>query len=116
MHGQRGREYGFSAVYGLHHVEARGVGVWLISSASKQLGGYGIRVNSVSPGAVATPMLCEQMGMEAEEVERTFQSSYYLNGVLKVKHVANAVVFLASGESDFITGHNLVLDGAYKQL
>ncbi|KAK2663952.1 hypothetical protein Ddye_002526 [Dipteronia dyeriana] len=50
--------------------------VGLMRSASKQLGGYGIRVNSVSPGAVATPMICEQTGMEAEEVERTFESIY----------------------------------------
>ncbi|KAK3226140.1 hypothetical protein Dsin_006002 [Dipteronia sinensis] len=89
--------------------------VGLMKSASKQLGGYGIRVNSVSPGGVATPMVCEKTGMEAEEVERTFESSYYLNGVLKAKHVADAVVFLASDESEFITGHNLAVDGGYKQ-
>ncbi|KAI9174073.1 hypothetical protein LWI28_011491 [Acer negundo] len=86
----------------------------LMRSASKQLGGYGIRVNSVSPGLVATPLACGMAGMEAEELERTIQSSYYLNGVLKVKHVADAVVFLASDESDFITGHDLVVDGGYK--
>ncbi|KAK0587772.1 hypothetical protein LWI29_028702 [Acer saccharum] len=89
--------------------------VGLMRSASKQLGGYGIRVNSVSPGAVATPLICGHMEMEAEKVERTFESSYYLNGVLKAKHVADAVVFLASDESEFITGHNLTVDGGYKQ-
>ncbi|KAK3226209.1 hypothetical protein Dsin_006071 [Dipteronia sinensis] len=83
----------------------------LMRSASKQLGGYGIRVNSVSPGGVATPLACRMAGMEAEELERAFQSTHYLNGVLKVKHVADAVVFLASDESDFITGHDLVVDG-----
>ncbi|KAK0588044.1 hypothetical protein LWI29_033355 [Acer saccharum] len=86
----------------------------LMRSASKQLGEYGIRVNSVSPAAVATPLLCGIFGMEAEEVERTLESSYYLKGVLKAKHVAEAVVFLASDQSEFITGHNLAVDGGAK--
>ncbi|KAI9173730.1 hypothetical protein LWI28_005561 [Acer negundo] len=89
--------------------------VGLMRSASKQLGGYGIRINSMSPGAVVTPLICGKIGMEAEKVERTFESSSYLNGVLKAKHVAEAVVFLVSDESEFITGHNLAVDGGYKQ-
>ncbi|TYJ07863.1 hypothetical protein E1A91_A11G035800v1 [Gossypium mustelinum] len=76
---------------------------------------HGIRVDCVSPGPVATPLLCEAFGMGAEDVETSFARMYWLknNGVLKVKHVADAVLFLASEESQFITGHNLVVDGGF---
>ncbi|KAK3440109.1 hypothetical protein EUGRSUZ_B00421, partial [Eucalyptus grandis] len=79
----------------------------LVRSASKQLGAYGIRVNCVSPGVVATPLLRRVFGVSEEEGERMFESSSSLKGVLKAKHVADAVVFLASEEAEFINGHNL---------
>ncbi|XVF50191.1 hypothetical protein PTKIN_Ptkin04bG0076400 [Pterospermum kingtungense] len=89
--------------------------VALMRCASTQLGAHGIRVNCVSPGPVATPLLCEGYGMGIEEIETGFARYYYLknNGALKVKHVVDAVLFLASEESQFITGHNLVVDGGF---
>ncbi|KAK6261577.1 hypothetical protein QUC31_007393 [Theobroma cacao] len=88
----------------------------LMRCASTQLGAHGIRVNCVSPGPVATPLLCEALRMGVEEVETSFARSYCLknNGVLKVKHVADAVLFLACEESQFITGHNLAVDGGFR--
>ncbi|KAI5562479.1 hypothetical protein BDE02_15G056400 [Populus trichocarpa] len=85
----------------------------LVKSASYQLGEHGIRVNCVSPGPVATPLICKAFGMGVEEVEKTFESTSCLKGVLKLKHVANAVLFLASEDSEFVTGHNLVVDGGF---
>lgn len=76
------------------------------------MGEHGIRVNCVSPGAAATPLICKAFGMGVEEVEKTFESTSCLKGVLKLKHVANAVLFLASENSEFVTGHNLVVDGS----
>ncbi|KAJ6294351.1 hypothetical protein OIU76_022431 [Salix suchowensis] len=66
----------------------------LMKCASYQLSGHGIRVNCVSPGTVATPLVCEKIGMGVEEVEKLFEPHYCLEGVLKAKHVADAVVFL----------------------
>ncbi|KAK3440108.1 hypothetical protein EUGRSUZ_B00420 [Eucalyptus grandis] len=85
----------------------------LVRSASRQLGAYGIRVNCVSPGAVGTPLLRGVLGVSEEESERMFESSSSLKGVLKAKHVADAVVFLASEEAEFINGHNLAVDGGW---
>ncbi|XP_030531456.2 (+)-cis,trans-nepetalactol synthase NEPS2-like [Rhodamnia argentea] len=85
----------------------------LARSASKQLGAYGIRVNCVSPGTIATPLLRGALGVSKEEGERMFESSSCLKGVLKAKHVADAVVFLASEEAEFINGHNLAVDGGW---
>lgn len=87
----------------------------LVRCASKGLGEYGIRVNCVSPAAVATPMTCQVMQMSTEDVEKHFESFSTLKevGALKVKNVADTVVFLASEESKFITGQNLMVDAGY---
>ncbi|XP_015882545.3 (+)-cis,trans-nepetalactol synthase NEPS2-like [Ziziphus jujuba] len=86
----------------------------LVRSASVQLGTYGIRVNSVSPSMVPTPMTCHALGMEVEDVEKVSQMLAHLKGVaLKPRHVADAVLFLASDDSDFISGVDLAVDGGY---
>ncbi|KAG5230399.1 hypothetical protein OIU76_022435 [Salix suchowensis] len=87
--------------------------VALMKCASYQLGKHGIRVNCVSPGPVATPMVCELNNIGVEEVEKLYESTYCLKGVLKAKHVADAVLFLASEDSEFVTGQNVVVDGGY---
>ncbi|RZC87112.1 hypothetical protein C5167_042043 [Papaver somniferum] len=88
----------------------------LMRTASVQLGKYGVRVNCVSPSALGTPMTCQAYGTDVEGVEKRFLSSCALGGdglALKANHVANAVLFLASDDSAFITGHDLVVDGGY---
>ncbi|GLU12311.1 hypothetical protein SLE2022_290010 [Rubroshorea leprosula] len=86
----------------------------LVRSASLQLGMHGIRVNSVSPNGLATPMTCAAMGMAVEEVEKFYEGRRCLKGVtLGERNVADAVVFLASDESELITGHDLVVDGGF---
>ncbi|PWA96681.1 (-)-isopiperitenol/(-)-carveol dehydrogenase, mitochondrial [Artemisia annua] len=88
--------------------------VGLIKSASKQLGQYGIRVNCVSPYVVATPLMCNMIDQEVAEIEKMHEQMTCLkNMVLKVEDVAKAVLFLASGESGYITGHDLVIDGGF---
>jgi NAD(P)-dependent dehydrogenase (short-subunit alcohol dehydrogenase family) len=86
----------------------------LVRSASRQLGEYGIRVNGVAPSAVATPLLCDGLGIGAEDVEKFNEPFTCLKGVATVKHVADAVLFLASSESEFVTGHELTVDGGLK--
>ena len=86
----------------------------LVRAASVQLGQHGIRVNCVSPSLVATPMSCGAVGMDAEQVEKISESSSSLKGVvLKVGDVANAVLFLASDDSGFVTGLDLKVDGGH---
>ncbi|XP_058180534.1 (-)-isopiperitenol/(-)-carveol dehydrogenase, mitochondrial-like [Rhododendron vialii] len=88
--------------------------VGLVRAASQQLGEHGIRVNSVSPYAVATPLLQEAHRKEAEEIEKVYEALTPLKGiVLRVNHVADAVLFLASDESAFVSGHDLIVDGGF---
>ncbi|XP_010256234.1 PREDICTED: short-chain dehydrogenase reductase 3b-like [Nelumbo nucifera] len=86
----------------------------LVRSASRYLGKHGIRVNCVSPSALATPMSCKATGMHPEGAEKVFSLMTSLKGtVLNVNHVADAVLFLASDASACVTGHNLAVDGGY---
>ena len=87
----------------------------LMRSASLQLGAYRIRVNCVSPGVVRTPLLKDMFGWENdEEVDKVVElCSILKGGVLRPKNVSDAVVFLAFEDSEFVTGHNFVVDGGF---
>ena len=85
----------------------------LVRAAAGEYGPHGIRVNCVSPFGVATPLACGLNGASPETVERlTCSLSVLKKVVLKASHIAEAALFLASDESAFISGHDLVVDGA----
>ncbi|MDQ0481163.1 SDR family NAD(P)-dependent oxidoreductase [Guptibacillus hwajinpoensis] len=70
-----------------------------------------IRVNAISPGPIDTPLAQKLYGSE-----ENFQKAYkqHPRGSFgKPEEVAKAVYFLASDESSYINGHNLVIDGGY---
>lgn len=99
-----GGPYGYTA--------AKHAVVGLTKNAAAELGRLGIRVNCMSPSAMATPMLQRYLGMEGEELERAAASVGTLKGVeLTVEDAAEAVAFLASDAAKFVNGHNLVVDG-----
>nr|XP_011464615.1 PREDICTED: short-chain dehydrogenase reductase 3b-like [Fragaria vesca subsp. vesca] len=84
----------------------------LVRSASMQLAARGVRVNCVSPGMVGTQTVAETFKIGAEEMKEMLAAVYKgRDGPLMEKHVADAVAFLASEDSAFVTGHNLVVDG-----
>jgi len=84
-------------------------------SLAGELGQYGIRVNSVCPGFTDTPLV--RGGLESrddpEAARETLESLYALDRIGQPEEIANAVLFLASEESSFVTGHELVVDGGY---
>lgn len=86
----------------------------LVRSACSELGARGIRVNSISPFGVATPLTCTAFNLKPHEVEANSSAISNLKGVvLKARHIAEAALFLASDESLYISGHNLVVDGGF---
>lgn len=77
-----------------------------------------IRVNAVSPGPVATPLF-GRMGMSEEQAKGTeahFTSLVPLKRVAEPSEIARAVVFLASSDSSYVVGAELVVDGGLTQL
>jgi NAD(P)-dependent dehydrogenase (short-subunit alcohol dehydrogenase family) len=74
----------------------------------------GIRVNSISPGYTRT-MLVEKL-VATPEGQYTMQKWLPLipmGRMAEVTELQGAVVYLASEASDFVTGHDLVVDGGY---
>ncbi|PIM98918.1 Reductase [Handroanthus impetiginosus] len=88
--------------------------VGMMKNLCVELGQYGIRVNSISPCAVATPLLTGSMGVDKAVVEDIICASATLKGVVPTaEDVAEAALYLGSDESKFVSGLNLVVDGGY---
>uniref|UniRef100_A0ACD5XX30 Uncharacterized protein n=1 Tax=Avena sativa TaxID=4498 RepID=A0ACD5XX30_AVESA len=86
--------------------------VGLTENAAAELGQHGIRVNCVSPAGAATPLATRYVGLDGEVFEAIMESMGNLKGVrLRVEDIAAAVLFLASDDARYISGHNLLIDG-----
>lgn len=86
----------------------------LTKNAAVELGQFGIRVNCLSPYALATPLATRFVGVDDEELEMAMSSLANLKHViLKAEDVANAALYLASDEGRYISGHNLLIDGGF---
>eukprot|EP00466_Bigelowiella_natans_P006896 jgi/Bigna1/69939/fgenesh1_pg.10_\ len=84
------------------------------------LAGYKIRVNAISPGTVETAGSYNHMnlvvqngviGLDIEEGKRMFATATLLQRQAAPEEVANGIAFLASDESSYMTGANIVMDG-----
>ncbi|MBX0288375.1 SDR family oxidoreductase [Halomicroarcula sp. F28] len=73
-----------------------------------ELGPDGIRVNAINPGVIETAMTTED-----EVIAGTMEEGIPLRRDGQPGDVADAALFLASDESSYVTGHNLVVDGGY---
>jgi NAD(P)-dependent dehydrogenase (short-subunit alcohol dehydrogenase family) len=71
-----------------------------------------VRVNAVSPGAVETPMFERFTGKE-DSARAQLASMHPMGRVARPEEIANAVLFLCSDHSSFVTGHTLAVDGGF---
>jgi L-rhamnose 1-dehydrogenase len=81
----------------------------LMQSAAIALGGYGIRCNSVLPGAILTDL--NRADLEADDKRAAFEKRIPLGRLGQPDDVADCVIFLASDMARYVTGAALLVDG-----
>ncbi|ELY67974.1 SDR family NAD(P)-dependent oxidoreductase [Natrinema versiforme] len=82
----------------------------LTKSAALENGETGVRINSVCPGFIETPLL---EGSMDDETRTQIESMHAMNRLGTPDEVAGAVVWLCSDEASFVTGEALGVDGGY---
>jgi NAD(P)-dependent dehydrogenase (short-subunit alcohol dehydrogenase family) len=111
-----GTRAGFSSsiVYGA----AKAAVIHLTRCVAMELGESSIRVNSISPGAIVTGIFGKALGLSVEAAERTanlaearFAKIQPIPRAGLTDDIARAALFLASDDSTFVNGHDLVVDG-----
>lgn len=107
---------------GHYYSAAKAAAIHLTRCAAVELGEKGIRVNSLSPGMIATGAFGKYVGMESDEADdKPEYAEAAIGSILprwqplqyvgRVDDIAQAALFLASDAARFVTGHNLVVDG-----
>ena len=96
------------ATLGAYNASKAGV-IALVRTAALDLAPFGIRVNAVEPGVVKTSFAA--FVTEDPVAAPEYLKKIPLNRFAEPADVANAILFLASQEADYITGQALVIDG-----
>jgi 3-oxoacyl-[acyl-carrier protein] reductase len=90
---------------------SKGAVILTSKSMAVELAKDNIRVNCINPVAGETPLLATFMGEDTPEKRALFKASIPLGRLSTPKDIANAALFLASDEAEFITGACLEVDG-----
>jgi NAD(P)-dependent dehydrogenase (short-subunit alcohol dehydrogenase family) len=106
--------YSASIIYGV----AKAALLHLTRCAAMELGEDGIRVNSISPGGIATGIFAKAMGMDGAAADATVEKVKGALARLQAipraglpDDIASAALFLASDEASFITAEDIIVDG-----
>ena len=83
----------------------------LAKALAREVARYSINVNSICPGPTNTPLFAQD-----PELGNKIAQGIPLKRIAKPEEIASAALFLASGESDFVTGHSLLVDGGITML
>lgn len=94
---------------------SKGGVLMLTKSTALELAPLGVRVNSVHPGFIDTPMVSGaiQRSENGNEMREMIISRHAMGRLGVPREIADGIVFLASDESSFMTGAELVIDGGY---
>jgi NAD(P)-dependent dehydrogenase (short-subunit alcohol dehydrogenase family) len=92
--------------------------IHLTRSVAMELGESGVRVNSICPGGIVTPIFGRSLGLPAVQAEErlpvlqeVFAQMQPIRRAGQPEDIANAALWLASDASSFVNGHALVVDG-----
>ena len=111
---RRGKIINISSISGMigtpgqvNYAATKGGMISFTKSLARELGSFNIHVNAVAPGLIESEVVSK---MPKEKVEAIIKSSS-LGRIGKPEEVARAVLFLASKDSDYITGQTIIVDG-----
>ncbi len=94
------------------YVASKHAVVGLTKTAALEFSSKGIRINAVNPAVIDTEMVDRiSAGMKVKKNDLT--SFHPIGRLGRVEEVAEAVVWLCSGKSSFVSGHSLAVDGAF---
>lgn len=106
-----------------HYDSSKGGLVMMTKSLAKEFGPYGITVNAIAPGSIATPGAAAATAAPSEGIAETsgggedlmaaFLARIPLGRVGQPDDIATAALFLASDAASYVTGSLLVVDGGY---
>ena len=106
-----------------HYDTSKGGLVMMTKSLAKEFGPYGITVNAIAPGSIATPGAAAATASSSqtpagssgggEDLMAAFLARIPLGRVGQPDDIATAVLFLASDAASYVTGSLLVVDGGY---
>ncbi len=91
--------------------------IHLTKTVALELGEHGIRVNAICPGFIATPLAAGRPDADESQIEQmraAGASSQVMGRVGEPLDIANMALFLASDESEWITGREFVVDGGFE--
>lgn len=94
----------------LHYVTSKGAITSMTRAMSRELGGDGICVNTLAPGLIMSDSLVES-GSHSDAIVNTVVQSRALKRDAFPEDLLGALLFLASSDSDFITGQVIAVDG-----
>ena len=92
------------------YTSAKGGLISLTKSLAVQFAGDRIRCNVIHPGIVDTPLQAPYL---TEAIRREFETGIPLGRIARPRDIAFAALFLASDESAFMTGAELIVDGGF---
>ncbi|HZW11993.1 MAG TPA: SDR family oxidoreductase [Noviherbaspirillum sp.] len=84
--------------------------VGLTKTAAAEYSRFGIRINTVCPGIIRTPMLDRALEREPKR-EKTIVKVHPIGRLGEAQEIANAALWLCSDSASFVTGHQLAVDG-----
>jgi NAD(P)-dependent dehydrogenase (short-subunit alcohol dehydrogenase family) len=92
---------------------SKGAVIQMTRNMAADLAGRGIRVNCVCPGAIKTPLTAALEDESLKSIKQQMESAHLMGRFGEPVEIANAILFLASDEASFVTGHPLVVDGGW---